>query len=123
MVVDNSLIKQSFILLFLLCATVSVAQPPIAYYPFNGNANDASGNGNTASNSGAVLTPDRFGNADAAYIFSSDQIIADDPAPFNFSNQDFTLSAWFYGSSDASDSRIISYSNNSNEFYYIDVNT
>ena len=35
----------------------------VAYYPFNGNANDASGNGNNGTIYGGVtLVPDRFGN-------------------------------------------------------------
>jgi len=41
----------------------------IAHYPFNGNANDASGNGNHGTVNGATLTEDRFGNADSAYKF------------------------------------------------------
>ncbi len=39
--------------------------------PFNGNANDESGNGNNGTNNGASLTEDRFGNANSAYYFSS----------------------------------------------------
>ncbi|MBN2396390.1 MAG: T9SS type A sorting domain-containing protein [Candidatus Atribacteria bacterium] len=42
-----------------------------AYYPFNGNANDESGNGNNGIVNGAVLTEDRFGTANSAYYFSS----------------------------------------------------
>ena len=41
----------------------------IAYYPFNGNANDESGNGVNATNYNASLTNDRFGNIDKAYSF------------------------------------------------------
>ena len=37
----------------------------VAYYPFNGNANDASGNGNNGTVNGAILTQDRFGIAPA----------------------------------------------------------
>ena len=33
---------------------------PIAYYPFNGNANDESGSGKDGTVNGAVLTADRF---------------------------------------------------------------
>ncbi len=40
-----------------------------AYYPFDGNADDASGNGHHGTVSGATLTADRFGNVDAAYLF------------------------------------------------------
>ncbi|MCK4447097.1 MAG: hypothetical protein KAW56_08445 [Candidatus Marinimicrobia bacterium] len=35
----------------------------IAYYPFNGNANDESVNGNDGTVVGATLTTDRFGIA------------------------------------------------------------
>ncbi|MES1220802.1 MAG: LamG domain-containing protein, partial [Bacteroidota bacterium] len=42
----------------------------IAYYPFNSNANDASGNGlNGTVQNGAQLTTDRFGNPNNAYQF------------------------------------------------------
>ena len=38
----------------------------IAYYPFNGNANDESGNGNNGTVYGASLTTDRLGNPSSA---------------------------------------------------------
>ncbi len=41
----------------------------VAYYPFDGNADDESGNGNDGTVHGAALTEDRFGNADSAYLF------------------------------------------------------
>jgi hypothetical protein len=41
----------------------------VAYYPFNGNANDASGNGNNGIVSGATLTEDRYGVSNQAYNF------------------------------------------------------
>jgi hypothetical protein len=45
-------------------------QYPIAYYPFNGNVNDESGNGINGINFGATLTTDRFGNPNSAYSFN-----------------------------------------------------
>ena len=42
----------------------------LAYYPFNANAKDESGNGKDASYVDATLTTDRFGNADKAYSFN-----------------------------------------------------
>ena len=42
----------------------------LAYYPFNGNANDASGNGYNGNVNGATLTTDRFGRANSAYSFN-----------------------------------------------------
>lgn len=41
----------------------------VGYYPFNGNANDESGNGHDGTVYGAVLTTDRFGNPNSAYYF------------------------------------------------------
>ncbi len=42
----------------------------VAWYPFNGNANDESGHGNNGTVNGATLTADRNGNANSAYLFS-----------------------------------------------------
>lgn len=67
----------------------------VAYYPFNGNAKDASGNGNDGIVQGATLTTDRFGVPNSAYYFdgvSSGIKIPDtllDPVV-----DGFTFSAW-----------------------------
>jgi len=42
----------------------------VAYYPFNGNTNDESGNNNHGINSGANLTSDINGISDKAYYFN-----------------------------------------------------
>ena len=41
-----------------------------AYYPFSGNANDASGNNNNPVFNNATLTNDQSGNANSAYHFN-----------------------------------------------------
>ena len=41
----------------------------VAWYPFNGNANAESWNGNDGVINGPVLTSDRFNNATNAYSF------------------------------------------------------
>jgi hypothetical protein len=41
----------------------------VGWWPFNGNANDESGNGNHGTVNGATLTSDRFGNLGKAYGF------------------------------------------------------
>lgn len=41
----------------------------VGWWPFNGNANDESGNGNDGMVNGATLVEDRFGQADKAYAF------------------------------------------------------
>ncbi len=67
----------------------------VAYYPFNGNANDESGNGNDGSVNGATLTNDRFGNFNSAYFFDGiDDLISISPGDFNFGTGDFTIAAW-----------------------------
>ncbi len=42
----------------------------VGWWPFNGNANDESGNGNNGTVNGAALTTDRFGVASKAYSFN-----------------------------------------------------
>jgi hypothetical protein len=42
----------------------------VAYYPFSGNADDASGNEHDGIVGGAQLVPDRNGNPDAAFYFN-----------------------------------------------------
>lgn len=44
----------------------------VAYYKFDGNANDSSGNGNNGVVHGATLTTDRLGKVDGAYSFDGD---------------------------------------------------
>ncbi len=41
----------------------------VAYYPFNGNAHDESGNNHHGTVHGAALVPDRLGNPASAYAF------------------------------------------------------
>lgn len=67
----------------------------IAYYPFNGNANDESGNANNGTVNNATLVNGRKGNANSAYELKgtgSKIVIADNPV-FNSSNQ-ITVSVW-----------------------------
>lgn len=48
----------------------------VAYYPFSGNSNDISGNGNNGVVNGAILTNDRFGNSNNAYYFNGNSYIS-----------------------------------------------
>ncbi len=70
----------------------------VAYYPFNGNANDESGNGNDGIVHGASLAIDRFGNENSAYSFDGDDdfIVVQDVAELRLNGTDFTLSCWIY---------------------------
>ncbi|MCF8268263.1 MAG: carboxypeptidase regulatory-like domain-containing protein, partial [Ignavibacteriales bacterium] len=70
----------------------------VAYYPFNGNANDESGNGNNGTVYGAAMTKDRFGNANKAYSFDgvNDYIKA---SSNSLPTGARTISVWFFASS------------------------
>jgi hypothetical protein len=58
----------------------------VAYYPFNGNANDESGNGNDGEVIGATLGNDRYGNSNSAYEFNGVNNYID------LTNADFAIS-------------------------------
>jgi Concanavalin A-like lectin/glucanases superfamily len=67
----------------------------VAFYPFSGNAKDASGNNLHGVVNGALLTTDRFGNTDAAYAFNgtSDFINVGNPSALRITNT-ITLAMW-----------------------------
>ena len=68
----------------------------VGWWPFNGNANDESGNGNNGTVNGATLTADRFGNANQAYGFDGvdDFISLVTINQLNLSSSPFTISIW-----------------------------
>jgi hypothetical protein len=64
------------------------------WWPFNGNANDESGNGNNGTvGSGIALTTDRFNFSNTAYDFDGNGNIALNALPTTGS-QDFTITGW-----------------------------
>lgn len=80
----------------------------LAYYPFNGNANDESGNTNNGIVNGAVLNPDRKGVPNSAYKFTTaDNISVPDNSALNLSG-DYTISLWVYPVSSVFSGTIIS---------------
>ena len=66
----------------------------IRYYPFDGNANDATGNSFNGTVVGASLTSDRFGNPNSAYQFdgNGNYIVA---AADNLPTVTRTVAFWF----------------------------
>ena len=69
----------------------------VAYYPFCGNADDLSNNGNHGVVNGASLASDRFGKPNSAYIFdgSNDFIeIANSTSLSQSNTNGLTLSCW-----------------------------
>jgi hypothetical protein len=89
----------------LCCVATTFGQVPsyvptsglVGWWPFNGNANDESGNGNNGTVNGATLTTDRYGNANKAFYFSSagcgTRIDAD--VNTNTIQNAYTFSYWF----------------------------
>ncbi len=69
----------------------------VGWWPFNGNANDESGNGNDGTVNGAILTEDRDGNPNAAYSFDgeNDSVVLPNSLELNDVDGGVTLSLWF----------------------------
>jgi hypothetical protein len=67
----------------------------VAFYPFNGDANDATGNGNNGTVNNVAFVTDRFGNANSAADFqgNSSSFIVINTTNLNL-NSPFTVSAW-----------------------------
>ena len=92
----------------------------VGWWPFNGNANDESVNGNKGNVNGPILTTDRFGNSNKAYSFDG---VNDNINPLQnnlpFGTTARTISVWFksigsggclfsYGSAKTSNAYMIS---------------
>jgi hypothetical protein len=92
--------KHLLILATALLSISTFAQTPnyvpsnglIGWWPFNGNANDESGNGNHGTVNGATLTQDRFGNSNMAYGFDG---VDDFISMLRNYQGSFSTSLWF----------------------------
>jgi hypothetical protein len=90
----------------VISATAATAQIPsyvptnglLGWWPFNGNANDESGNGNDGVVNGATLTADRFSNENNAFETSSGYISA--LGGFITTTGTISISTWFNCNSD-----------------------
>ncbi|MFH1119396.1 MAG: LamG-like jellyroll fold domain-containing protein [Bacteroidota bacterium] len=69
----------------------------VAYYPFNGNANDESGNGNNGVVHEAALTTNRANIENAAYSFNgiNNYIVVEDNSNLDLTSQ-LSISGWMY---------------------------
>ncbi len=76
-------------------------------YPFSGNANDVSGNGIHGIVNGAVLTQDRFNNANSAYYFDGMGTHIEIPTAQLIGLNEYTYSFWFKPDMDGLTSGII----------------
>lgn len=69
--------KITLVLLMAITTQMLLAQVPsyvptnglVGYWPFNGNANDESGNGNNGTVNGTTVVTDKNGNLNSAYSF------------------------------------------------------
>lgn len=68
----------------------------IAYYPFNGNADDESGFGNNGSVVGATLTTDKAGSTNNAYFFDGASSYIGISHDSVFDVDSISISVWIY---------------------------
>jgi len=86
----------------------SLKEGLVAYYPFNGNANDESGNGPDGTVNGASLSTDRHDKANNAYDFDGKSWIdLPQSEKLKFGAEDFTYSAWIKTSNIPDHAKII----------------
>jgi hypothetical protein len=97
-------IKRIVYAIFLWCSFyTATAQVPsnvptnglVGYWPFNGNANDVSGNNLNGTVTGASLTTDRNGNSNSAYSFDGVNDFISVPANIIFTQNPISYSFWF----------------------------
>ncbi len=107
--------KQLLTISFILINCVSIFSQEVdlkrglvAYYPFNGNANDESGNKNNGKVYGAALTDDKLGNKNSAYYFDGNSYITvPDNNSIDFTNS-LSIFAWINLEDATNNQKIIS---------------
>ncbi|MDR6516251.1 LamG-like jellyroll fold domain-containing protein [Chryseobacterium camelliae] len=117
---------------FLACLAISLcatAQTPnyvpasglVAWWGFNGNANDSSSNGNTLTVNSATLTADRNGNANSAYAFNgTTSYLNTNALSYTFSlSGAHSISFWMKKSGNTEGVALMSGSNTSGNFIWL----
>lgn len=77
----------------------------VGYWPFSGNADDVSGNGNNGTVNGATLTTDRFGNINSAYNFNGTTNYISVMNNSSLNPNSITISGWINSNSNAIDTQ------------------
>lgn len=93
----------------------------VAYYPFDGNADDQSDNSNNGTIFGASLTTDRFNNKNSAFKFNgtSNYLRIPNHHSLNFnSGQNYTIALWIFTSKLSENTVIGKYNSYSNRGGY-----
>jgi len=81
-------------LIIILTKEAFVTNGLVAYYPFNGNANDESGNAHNGTVYGATLTTDRNNKSNSAYEFNGINNYINTFSTFDYEFR--TVSVWIY---------------------------
>lgn len=129
-------LTQMITMMILIAAISIIGQIPtdglVAYFPFNGNYNDESGNGNdldTGLGGSPIPTIDRFGNESSAYeLDGMTQIFRRSDEKLPSGNPEITISAWIIRKNAGNPRTIISWGKTgvglSNEivFYHLTKN-
>lgn len=97
---------------FLATASADVTQNLMAYYPFDGNALDLSGNGQHGTVEGAVLGKDRYGRAGRAYQFDGATTSIEIPVNINPTvHPQLTMTAWVRADNASPIRQVVSHDN------------
>ncbi|MBS1513669.1 MAG: T9SS type A sorting domain-containing protein [Bacteroidetes bacterium] len=94
----------------------------LAYFPFNGNANDASGNNNNGTVYGCSSVPDRFENPNSAYSFNGINNYIVVPYNSNLYSPELSVSTWIqFNVLDGTREQILTVNNNGWAGYAFDI--
>ena len=98
---SKTLLNSMFFFILIGCmvsfspnVSADLASGLLAYYPFNGNANDESGNGHNGTIYGSTLTADRMGNSNSAFYFNGTPSDCINVGPISISLP-VTVTLWF----------------------------
>jgi hypothetical protein len=126
---NQKIMRKQLLLFCLFAINVLIAQVPsyvpnnglVGYWPFNGNANDESGNGNNGTVNGATLTSDRLGAPNSAYNFNGDEQYIQ--APNQSLQGSVSFSGWYkMPSYNLSQADVFFFANNSPSNSILDCN-
>lgn len=102
--ISTAMARSSLLIAAAFVAFGAAAQVPsdvptqglVGWWPFNGNADDESGNGNDGVVNGPLLTTDRNGDPNSAYAFDGiDDVIAPGQNGIPLGTSPRTVSLWF----------------------------
>ena len=102
--------KKTITIFLFFTASVLFSQVPnyvpsnglLGWWPFNGNANDLSGNGYNGTVNGPALTTDRYGNLNSSYNFTNNGLVwsaglhqvINVPHSSSFNSNQISVSLW-----------------------------